>query len=675
MADTDFVYGLADLPADKVHADGFANPVTNATKRWSANDGSRVFAALRGIRDALDSGPLNVLSFATVASPVDPTGVADSTAGIQAAITACAGRTLYFPRGKYKVTSTLFITDRSTHIVGDFANRSTENGTEISYTGVGPCIQIHTDSGNPWHDNEYNGKQDHVFDHLTIRHGAPDTALASAGGIGAHVKIGAYGVWDWRGGGWTMNRVRFEHFEANFVGVQSDINMFLDCESNYSKYGFYLGPRSDQNTIIGMRSIFCDRAITIDRAGGTRIAYGQFVGCGHNAASAIEIRKGATIGPFGVSIDRCWFETHSQGYAGTDGLAFVQVGVVNGYGAGGSIQAPGGAPSTGSVVGCTITNPQLITIIGGQPTHVKYLASVGFCQQFNLDWPANQNSGSLTNLDALVGIEASQAPTNNDTQISISGVSSGLAPSKLFVNLGGGSPDLRFSTNGPSGAKEYSTSRWSINTPGGAAGADEVSLSQEGQVGEFWIRAPNVPGTKQVTRLRLARSRQTTFVASGPPAAGTWEAGDRVDVLDATQTGFAGFYCWIGGTPGTWAPYGKIEGRELVPAVLGANQNDYNPTSFAPSKVLLLTASVPVNITGIVAGLVVAGSSGSTGEEIYVYNDGANNITLTHQDAASAAANRIIGRGNANVVLTPATGVLLYYSPSKTRWLVLGDTL
>lgn len=450
MADTDFVYGLADLPADKVHADGFANPVTNATKRWSANDGNRVFAALRGTRTLLASGPLNVLSFATVANPIDPTGIADSTAGIQAAITACAGRTLYFPRGKYKVTSTLFITDRSTHIVGDFANRSTENGTEISYTGTGPCIQIHTDSGNAWDSNEYNGKQDHVFAHLCIRHGAPDTALISAGDAVLRVKLGSYGIWDWRGGGITMFRCVLEQFEANFVGVQSDINSFYDVTSNYSKYGFYIGPRSDQNTISQMYAISCDRAITVDRAGGLRIEKSHFVACGHNTAANIEIRRGAGVGPFGTTIDRCWFERISGGYQGTDGLGFVQVGVVNGYGAGGSVQSPGGAPSTGTVVGCVISQPSLLTLLPATPGHVRYVASVGKCQQFSLLRPMHQNSGSLTNLDALVGTEATESPTNVETQIFIHapGV---LTDAKCYQNLGGGSPAVTIDRDGATG--------------------------------------------------------------------------------------------------------------------------------------------------------------------------------------------------------------------------------
>lgn len=107
--------------------------------------------------------------------------------------------------------------------------------------------------------------------------------------------------------------------------------------------------------------------------------------------------------------------------------------------------------------------------------------------------------------------------------------------------------------------------------------------------------------------------------------------------------------------------------NEIVPIALSASTNNYNPTGLATAYAVLASATTPLSITGLAAP--------ANGRLLWVYNLAANAITLTHEDAASTAANRFIGRGNANVVLTAATGVMLYYSTSQARWLVHSDTL
>jgi hypothetical protein len=107
--------------------------------------------------------------------------------------------------------------------------------------------------------------------------------------------------------------------------------------------------------------------------------------------------------------------------------------------------------------------------------------------------------------------------------------------------------------------------------------------------------------------------------------------------------------------------------NEVVPAQITASQNDYSPTGMADAAVLLINSAAAWNITGL--------ATPTTGRLLWVYNTGAFNITLKHEDAGSAAANRFRGRGAADVVLTPSTGVQLYYSPSLTRWVVMTDSL
>ena len=107
--------------------------------------------------------------------------------------------------------------------------------------------------------------------------------------------------------------------------------------------------------------------------------------------------------------------------------------------------------------------------------------------------------------------------------------------------------------------------------------------------------------------------------------------------------------------------------NEIAPAQLTANQNDYNPTGFSDATHVLLTSDASRDVTGF--------ANPANGRLLWVYNNGAQNIVLRHQSASSTATNRIIGRGGADTTLTPNTGAQLYYSPSLTRWVVMGDTL
>lgn len=478
-------------------------------------------------------------------------GRTDDTGALQRAIDATQGRTLYLPRGEYRVTSTLKIVDECHHIVGDFGARAAAGGTELVYYGTGPCIQIGVDNGHDWNIGDYNGPQDQRFENFNIRHGAPDTALVSLDGTTPIYKAGAYGIWDWRGGGITVVGVGLERFEACFVAVESDFDTLDFNDILYSKYGVYVGPRSDQCTIRVRNSFFCDRTVTVDSARQVRIMASSFVGCGTPSTAPVEVRRGSAQ----VIVQESWFE-HLQGYAGTDQLSCVSVGEVDGYGSGGSIQSPGGSPNTASVVGTVVDNPLGYVTSAGNANHTRYIVSVGKCQHLVLDNPAAPPGISLGNFDALVGVQASQSPSSADTQIEIRGVNSTGAYSKLFTNLGGGSPAVQAWATGPSGCKVISTSRVSIISPTAAAGADEFQLSQEGQAGNLFVIAPQYTGG-QTTRLRLARSLQPGS-AGAAPSSGTWERGDVVFNTDPSAGGFIGWVCTASGTPGTWKSWGVI---------------------------------------------------------------------------------------------------------------------
>lgn len=116
------------------------------------------------------------------------------------------------------------------------------------------------------------------------------------------------------------------------------------------------------------------------------------------------------------------------------------------------------------------------------------------------------------------------------------------------------------------------------------------------------------------------------------------------------------------------SPGGTVLGRslrcpnELVPTALTTSQSDYSPFGLTDAVFLWLTSTGAVSLRGL--------GTGAPGRWLFVYNGGSNTITLTNQDSASLAANRIVGRDGADTDLTSNTGAWLYYSPSQLRWLV-----
>ena len=116
---------------------------------------------------------------------------------------------------------------------------------------------------------------------------------------------------------------------------------------------------------------------------------------------------------------------------------------------------------------------------------------------------------------------------------------------------------------------------------------------------------------------------------------------------------------------------GVVTGGELATAVLAAGaNNNLNPAADWPApygRLDLNAAAGAANLTGLKAG--------ADGQQILVRNlpTSGNNITLNNQNAGSLAANRFQGLNliapNADIVLTPGSGILLmYYGGSLNYW-------
>ncbi len=99
----------------------------------------------------------------------------------------------------------------------------------------------------------------------------------------------------------------------------------------------------------------------------------------------------------------------------------------------------------------------------------------------------------------------------------------------------------------------------------------------------------------------------------------------------------------------------------VTPAQITANQNDYDLGE--PKTIARLSTDASRNITGITDG---ASNEAGEGRVLVIINVGSFNIVLTHQDAASAAANRFAI--NANLTLLPDQAVKLWYDINDLRW-------
>lgn len=591
---------------------GNPRPVSNATTQWGMEDANGVKNVVDDIRSWAQRGVANALAFGAVGD-----GVTNDAAALQRAINASYGRPLVLPYGQQfnLGTTPLIITSRCSIIVGGFGERNNIRGTQILYSGVGAAIQYGTDNGHSWDAGDYDGPQDHIIENLWISHSSPDTALISA--PGKSYKAGAYGIWDWRCGGIRMRNVGIEGFEANFVGVQSDINTFDTISSFYSKYGFYFGPRSDQNTVRDLYAFFCDRAVTIDRAGQTRLITPQLVFCGHSTASPVEIRQGS----HGTVLIAPWLENSGSGYQGTDGLSMISAGEVAGYGPGGSIQSPGGTPTTTACQGLDVLDPHCYNIIAGGASHKRYLLSVNKCTQARISHPTEYINSSLNNFDALVGVQAANSPSSADCQVHVSDPPLTMTLSKIFQNLGGGSPvftvnaentinsaTLGYDTTASHvirGSVAYAapagTNGWVLsnsNTAQTGGGNAVVQARQNGSydatsgaqfpvallaqglatrsagsntvrntAGQFQASGAQqnwaIETTDGDVRLNTS-SGMTVFggaimgVITSIPTTGTHVQGEIYLNAAPSAGGFIGWACTTGGTPGTWKTFGAI---------------------------------------------------------------------------------------------------------------------
>jgi hypothetical protein len=99
---------------------------------------------------------------------------------------------------------------------------------------------------------------------------------------------------------------------------------------------------------------------------------------------------------------------------------------------------------------------------------------------------------------------------------------------------------------------------------------------------------------------------------------------------------------------------------DFTPANITTDQNDYAPSNNQNAFYWRLTATTPVNITGITPG------AASDGRTIVIHNVGSNNITLKNQNVSSTSTNRFLL--GADVTIAADQSITLIYDQVSSRW-------
>jgi len=132
----------------------------------------------------------------------------------------------------------------------------------------------------------------------------------------------------------------------------------------------------------------------------------------------------------------------------------------------------------------------------------------------------------------------------------------------------------------------------------------------------------------------------------------------------------------------------SIGTRSQALRVLGRTRGDglqcHNEATLAQLTANVAALALPANNLGRFVLLEDADALGpwtiqgivnvQVGDMFHIINDGTNAFLLGHQDAAAAAADRIISPTGAAITLGPDESALLWYDPVATRWRILETT-
>lgn len=113
-------------------------------------------------------------------------------------------------------------------------------------------------------------------------------------------------------------------------------------------------------------------------------------------------------------------------------------------------------------------------------------------------------------------------------------------------------------------------------------------------------------------------------------------------------------------SPTQWALFVEPK-TELSPTALAADTNNWAPTDFDQNvEAIYLSATLPVNVTGLVAG--------SNLQRVIIYNSTAFPILFKNQSTASTAGNRFKLPYNKDILVRAYQSLELYYDGTNSQW-------
>lgn len=104
----------------------------------------------------------------------------------------------------------------------------------------------------------------------------------------------------------------------------------------------------------------------------------------------------------------------------------------------------------------------------------------------------------------------------------------------------------------------------------------------------------------------------------------------------------------------------------ISPTSIGANQNNYSPTSWSTADIVRLVGSGNFDITGFDA-------AATTVRKLLWNVDTVDTFTIKHENASSTAANRVVCPYDLDMKLSPDGAIVIHYDATTARWRAVSD--
>jgi len=143
--------------------------------------------------------------------------------------------------------------------------------------------------------------------------------------------------------------------------------------------------------------------------------------------------------------------------------------------------------------------------------------------------------------------------------------------------------------------------------------------------------------------------------------------------LRSPSNGDPVFYiCTVSGTPGTWVS-GPIIGTSVTTITPNTNVSSSINEGFGAGviRTLAISGTSFIHFTGATAIDLQGMAAGNFGQRLVINNATGENMTVRHNSANPAAANRIFTMTGADVVSTGNCACELIYDSAELRWILL----